>query len=255
MYRAFFKKEGFFVSGHSKWSTIKRKKAKVDAQRGKIFTRLSKEIIIAARNGGPDTAGNMRLKAAVEKARAANIPNENIQRAIQKGAGGGEGSHFEEFSYEGYGPGGVAILLYVATDNRNRTAGEVRHILSKHGGNLGETGCVSWMFKEKGVMIFDRSEAKISEDDLMLAAIEAGAEDVKVEEDSFEITTAPEDFESVRSTLAEQGIPIADAEIAMVPQTNVKLQGEEAEKMIKIIDLLEDNDDVQAVYTNFVMEE
>lgn len=255
MDRAFFRKEGFFMSGHSKWSTIKRKKAKVDAQRGQIFTRLSKEIIIAARNGGPDPTGNMRLKAAIDKAKAANIPNENIQRAIQKGAGGGEGAQFEEFTYEGYGPGGVAILLYVATDNRNRTAGEVRHILSKHGGNLGETGCVGWMFNEKGVILLDRSEVTFSEDDLMLAVIEAGAEDVKVEEDSFEITTAPEEFEDVKSALTEQGIPIDHAEIAMVPQTTVKLQGEEAEKMIKMIDLLEDNDDVQAVYTNFAMEE
>ena len=243
------------MSGHSKWSTIKRKKAKIDAQRGKLFTRLSKEIIIAARNGGPDPGGNMRLKAAVEKAREANIPNDNIQRAIQKGAGGGEGANFEEFAYEGYGPGGVAVLIYVATDNRNRTAAEVRHILSKQGGNLGESGCVSWMFKEKGILILDRSQINMSEDDLMLAALEAGAEDIKTEEDSFEITTAPEDFEKVCETLKEQGIPLADAELSMVAQTMVKLQGDEAEKMIKIIDLLEDNDDVQAVYTNFEMEE
>ncbi|GAB6157327.1 YebC/PmpR family DNA-binding transcriptional regulator [Desulfotomaculum varum] len=239
------------MSGHSKWSTIKRKKAKIDAQRGKIFTKISKEIIIAARNGGPDPAGNMRLKAAIEKAKVANIPNENIQRAIQKGAGGGEGTQFEEFAYEGYGPGGAAILLYVATDNRNRTAGEVRHILSKHGGNLGESGCVSWLFKEKGTIIIDRQETGISEDDIMLLAVEAGAEDVKVEEDSFEVITAPEDFTNVKTAFIEQGIPVADAEIAMVPQTTVKLQGEEAEKMVRMIDLLEENDDVQAVYTNF----
>lgn len=243
------------MSGHSKWSTIKRKKAKIDAQRGKVFTRLSKEIIIAARNGGPDPAGNMRLKAAIEKAKEANIPNENVQRAIQKGAGGGEGANFEEFSYEGYGPGGVAILLYVATDNRNRTAAEVRHILSKHGGNLGETGCVSWMFQEKGVIILDRSQINTDEDDLMMLALEAGAEDIKSEEDSFEIATAPGDFETVRLALTEQGIPVADAELSMVPQTTVKLQGEEAEIMTKVIDLLEDNDDVQAVYTNFEMDE
>ncbi|AEG60631.1 YebC/PmpR family DNA-binding transcriptional regulator [Desulforamulus ruminis] len=243
------------MSGHSKWSTIKRKKAKIDAQRGKLFTRLSKEIIIAARNGGPDPAGNRRLKTAVEKAREANIPNDNIQRAIQKGAGGGEGANFEEFAYEGYGPGGVAVLIYVATDNRNRTAAEVRHILSKQGGNLGESGCVNWMFKEKGILILDRSQIKMSEDDLMLAALEAGAEDIKTEEDSFEITTAPEDFEKVCEALKQQGIPLADAELSMVAQTMVKLQGDEAEKMVKIIDLLEDNDDVQAVYTNFEMEE
>lgn len=243
------------MSGHSKWSTIKRKKAKIDAQKGKVFTRLSKEIIIAARNGGPDPSGNMRLKAAIEKAKEANIPNENVQRAIQKGAGGGEGANFEEFSYEGYGPGGVAILLYVATDNRNRTAAEVRHILSKHGGNLGETGCVSWMFQEKGVIILDRSQINTDEDDLMMLALEAGAEDIKSEEDSFEIATAPGDFETVRLALTEQGIPVADAELSMVPQTTVKLQGEEAEIMTKVIDLLEDNDDVQAVYTNFEMNE
>ncbi len=243
------------MSGHSKWSTIKRKKAKIDAQRGKVFTRLSKEIIIAARNGGPDPAGNMRLKTAVEKAREANIPNDNIQRAIQKGAGGGEGANFEEFAYEGYGPGGVAVLIYVATDNRNRTAAEVRHILSKHGGNLGESGCVSWMFKEKGILILDRSQINMSEDDLMLAALEAGAEDIKTEEDSFEITTAPEDFEKVCEALKQQEIPLADAELSMIAQTMVKLQGDEAEKMVKIVDLLEDNDDVQAVYTNFEMEE
>lgn len=239
------------MSGHSKWSTIKRKKAKVDAQRGKIFTRLSKEIIIAARNGGPDPNGNMRLKAAIEKAKVANIPNDNIQRAIQKGAGGGDGANFEEFSYEGYGPGGAAILLNVATDNRNRTAGEVRHILSKYGGNLGETGCVGWMFNEKGMIIIDRQETDLSEDDMMLAALEAGAEDVKAEEDSFEITTTPQDFAAVKAALEEQGLPVADAELTMVPQSTVKLQGDLAEKMNKMIELLEDNDDIQEVFTNF----
>ncbi|GAB6181117.1 YebC/PmpR family DNA-binding transcriptional regulator [Desulfotomaculum defluvii] len=243
------------MSGHSKWSTIKRKKAKVDAQRGKLFTRLSKEIIIAARNGGPDPNGNMRLKAAVEKAKAANIPNDNIQRAIQKGAGGGDGANFEEFSYEGYGPGGAAILLNVATDNRNRTAGEVRHILSKHGGNLGETGCVGWMFNEKGLIIIDRQDTDISEDDMIMAALEAGAEDVKIEEDSFEVSTVPEDFESVRAALVEQGLPVVDAELTMIPQSTVKLQGTEAEKMNKLIELLEDNDDVQQVFTNYEEED
>lgn len=243
------------MSGHSKWSTIKRKKAKIDGQRGKIFTRISKEIIIAARNGGVDPAGNMRLKAAIEKAKEANIPNDNIQRAIQKGAGGGEGANFEEFAYEGYGPGGVAILLFVATDNRNRTAGEVRHLLSKHGGNLGETGCVNWMFTEKGIIVIDRAESSISEDDLILLALEAGAEDIKVEEDNFEINTSPRDLDSVRSNLAKQGIPVVHAELAMVPQTYVKLQADEAEKMAKMIELLEDNDDIQSVYTNFESEE
>lgn len=243
------------MSGHSKWSTIKRKKAKIDAQRGKIFTRISKEIIIAARNGGPDPNGNMRLKTAIEKAKECNIPNENIQRAIQKGAGGGDGANFEEFTYEGYGPGGVAILLYVATDNRNRTAGEVRHILSKHGGNLGETGCVGWMFNEKGILVVDRSETKLAEDDLLLLALESGAEDVKVEEDSFEISTTPEELPSVKEALVQQGIPVAHAETAMIPQTYIRLQGDDAVKMNKMIDLLEDNDDIQAVYTNYEAEE
>lgn len=243
------------MSGHSKWATIKRKKAKIDAQRGKVFTRLSKEIIIAARNGGADPNGNMRLKTAIEKAKAANIPNDNIQRAIQKGAGAGDGANFEEFYYEGYGPGGVAILLKVATDNRNRTAGEVRHILSKNGGNLGETGCVSWMFKEKGVIIIDRTEIDINEDELMLAALEGGAEDVKAEDDSFEVITAPEDLESVKEALAAQGISIADAEITMLPENYIELQGDNADKMNKMIDLLEDNDDIQAVYTNFEMKD
>lgn len=243
------------MSGHSKWATIKRKKAKIDAQRGKVFTRLSKEIIIAARNGGADPNGNMRLKTAIEKAKAANIPNENIQRAIQKGAGGGEGANFEEFYYEGYGPGGVAILLKVATDNRNRTAGEVRHILSKNGGNLGETGCVSWMFKEKGVIIIDRTEIKIDEDDLMLAALEGGAEDVKAEDDSFEIITAPEDLEIVKEALLAQKIIVADAEITMLPENYIELQGDNADKMNRMIELLEDNDDIQEVYTNFEMKD
>lgn len=243
------------MSGHSKWATIKRKKAKIDAQRGKVFTRLAKEIIVAARHGGGDPDGNMRLKTAIQRAKEANIPNDNIQRAIQKGAGGAEGSNFEEITYEGYGPGGVAILMHVMTDNRNRTAGEIRHYLSKHGGNLGETGCVGWMFNSKGVIVIDKAEVKLSEDDLMLAALEAGAEDIKAEDDSYEITTAPDDLEAVKEALVGQDISVADAEVTMVPQTMVKLTGKDAEMMIKLMDLLEDHDDIQEVFSNCDIDE
>lgn len=238
------------MSGHSKWSTIKRKKAKVDAQRGKVFTRLSKEIIMAAKAGGGDPEGNMRLKTAIQKAKEANIPNENIQRAIMKGTGELGGGNFEEIVYEGYGPGGVAVMMEILTDNRNRTAGEIRHLFSRYGGNLGETGCVSWMFDKKGLIMVDKASGA-NEDDLLLAVLEAGAEDMKVEEDSFEIYTEPESLESVRENLAAQGCVIADAEITMLPQTSVNLAGNEAEQMLKLMDSLEDHDDVQEVYANF----
>ncbi|GBF35333.1 hypothetical protein DCCM_4456 [Desulfocucumis palustris] len=238
------------MSGHSKWSTIKRKKAKVDAQRGKVFTRLSKEIIMAAKAGGGDPEGNMRLKTAIQKAKEVNIPNENIQRAIMKGTGELGGGNFEEIVYEGYGPGGVAVMMEILTDNRNRTAGEIRHLFSRYGGNLGETGCVSWMFDKKGLIMVDKASGA-NEDDLLLAVLEAGAEDMKVEEDSFEIYTEPESLESVRENLAAQGCVIADAEITMIPQTSVNLAGNEAEQMLKLMDSLEDHDDVQEVYANF----
>ncbi len=238
------------MSGHSKWSTIKRKKAKVDAQRGKVFTRLSKEIIMAAKSGGGDPEGNIRLKTAIQRAKEANIPNDNIQRAIMKGTGELGGGNFEEIVYEGYGPGGVAVMMEIMTDNRNRTAGEIRHLFSRYGGNLGETGCVSWMFDKKGLIMVDKASGA-DEDDLLLAALEAGAEDMKVEEDSFEIYTEPESFESVRDALAGQGYVIADAEITMIPQTSVNLTGNEAEQMLKLMDSLEDHDDVQEVYANF----
>ncbi|MBE3588041.1 MAG: YebC/PmpR family DNA-binding transcriptional regulator [Thermoanaerobacteraceae bacterium] len=241
------------MSGHSKWSTIKRKKAKVDAQRGKIFTRLAREIIVAARQGGGDPDANPRLKAAIQRAKEANIPNENIQRAIQKGTGELGGANYEEIVYEGYGPGGVAVMLEIMTDNRNRTAGEIRHLFSRHGGNLGESGCVSWMFEKKGLIVVDRDG--LDEDELMLAALEAGAEDMRTEDDSFEIITAPAEFEQVRSALVEKGIPVSEAEVTMVPQSTVKLTGKEAEQMMRLMDALEDHDDVQEVYANFEMEE
>ncbi|RKO67613.1 YebC/PmpR family DNA-binding transcriptional regulator [Desulfofundulus salinus] len=241
------------MSGHSKWSTIKRKKAKVDAQRGKLFTRLSREIIVAARLGGGDPDANPRLKAAIQRAKEANIPNENIQRAIQKGTGELGAANYEELIYEGYGPGGVAVMLEIMTDNRNRTAGEIRHLFSRHGGNLGEAGCVSWMFSKKGVIVVEKDG--LDEDELMLNALEAGAEDVKTEEDEFEIITAPEDFEQVRRALVEKSVPIVEAQVTMVPQSTVKLTGKEAEQMMRLMDALEDHDDVQEVYANFELED
>ena len=243
------------MSGHSKWSTIKRKKEKIDSQRGKVFTRLAKEIIIAARQGGGDLNANVRLKAAVQRAKEANIPNENIKRAIQKGSGELGGVNYEEITYEGYGPGGVAVMLEIMTDNRNRTAGEIRHLFSKYGGNLGETGCVSWMFDKKGLIVVDKTETDLSEDDLMLMALDVGAEDLKDEEDSYEVTTAPDDLEAVREGLAAQGIPSAVAEVSLIPQTTVKLTGDEAAKMLTLMGLLEEHDDVQNAYANFDIEE
>ena len=238
------------MSGHSKWSTIKRKKAKTDAQRGKVFTRLAKEIILAARQGGKDPEGNARLKTAIQKAKEANIPNDNINRAIQKGAGELGGGNYEEFNYEGYGPGGVAVMLEIMTDNRNRTAGDIRFLFSKNSGSLGESGCVSWMFQEKGQIVLEKALCSADEDEIMLLALEAGAEDFTSDEEAYEIVTAPEDFEAVRSALEAAGLSPAYAEVTMIPQTTVALEGEEAEQMDKLIDALEDHDDVQNVYTN-----
>lgn len=238
------------MSGHSKWATIKRKKAKIDSQRGKLFTRLAREIIVAARNGGADPDGNMRLKTAIQKAKEANIPNENINRAIQKGAGEVGGASYEEFSYEGYGPGGVAVMLEIMTDNRNRTAGDIRHIFSKNGGSLGESGCVSWMFDKKGLFVIDKEGNKVSEDDLMLLALEAGAEDFKVEDDSYEIVSDPDDFDGIKETLEKNGVQMAMAEVTMIPQSTINLEGKEAELMERLMETLEDHDDVQNVYAN-----
>lgn len=238
------------MSGHSKWSTIKRKKARVDAQRGKVFTRLSKEIIIAARMGGGDPESNFRLKAAIQRAREANIPNENINRAIQKGAGDLAGVNYEEITYEGYGPGGVAVMVEVLTDNRNRTAGDIRYLFARNGGNLGESGCVAWVFQEKGLIIIERSGLIKGEDELMLLALDAGAEDFRAEEDSFEIITAVTDLPAVKRILAENEVPPVIAEKTMLPQNSVKLEGEEAEKALRLVEALEEHDDVQNVYTN-----
>ncbi|CVK19580.1 YebC/PmpR family DNA-binding transcriptional regulator [Sporomusa sphaeroides] len=237
------------MSGHSKWANIKHKKGKMDAVRGKVTTKISREITIAVRMGGSDPTGNMRLKLALQKARENNIPKENIQRAIQKGSGTLEGSNYEEIKYEGYGPGGVAIIVEAMTDNRNRTAADVRHLFSKYGGNLGETGCVSWMFKQKGVFAVEQDG--IEEEKLMLMVLDAGAEDFEAVDDQFEITTDPEDFEQVQEELDKNNIKTIVARVTMVPETISSLSGDEAVKMMKLLEALEDHDDIQEVYTNF----
>lgn len=244
------------MSGHSKWANIKHKKGRMDAIRGKITTKISREITIAVKIGGADPTGNMRLKLALQKAKENNIPKDNIQRAIQKGQGSLDGGNYEEITYEGYGPGGVAVLIEILTDNRNRTAADIRHLFSKNSGNLGESGCVNWMFDKKGLFLIDKSSAKLDEEELMLLAIEAGAEDFKSDDDEqYEITTAPEDWEQVREALENSNIPLSTAQITMIPQTTVELTGDDAVKMLKLMEALEDHDDVQEVYANFDMDE
>ena len=237
------------MSGHSKWANIKHKKGKADALRGKITTKISREITIAVRMGGSDPTGNMKLNLALSKAKANNIPKDNIQRAIQKGAGALEGQSFEEITYEGYGPAGVAMMVSCLTDNRNRTAADVRHVFSKYGGNLGATGCVGYMFQQKGVFAVSK-ETGVEEDDLMMVALEAGAEDIKNEEEGFEIVTTPDTFDDVEKALADAGIEVEMAEITMIPDTMAELSAEDAERVQKMLDVLEDLDDVQDVYHN-----
>jgi YebC/PmpR family DNA-binding regulatory protein len=242
------------MSGHSKWATIKRKKARMDAARGRIFTQISKEIILAAKQGGGDPEKNLKLKNAIAKAKEANLPNDNITRAIMRGTGELGSGNYEEITYEGYGAGGVAVMIEVMTDNRNRTAGEIRHLFSRNGGNLGETGCVSWMFEKKGVVVVEKG-TEVEEDDLLMAALEAGAEDVKVEDDAFEILTDHDSFEVVREGLKAGGIKISEAQVSMIPKTTVKLGGVQAEQVLKLLDALEEHEDVQEVYTNIEIEE
>ncbi len=237
------------MSGHSKWSTIKRKKGKADAERGRIFTKLIREITVAAREGGGDLEANPKLRTAVAAARAGNMPADNIKRAILKGTGELEGVRYEEFSYEGYGPGGVAILVEVLTDNKKRTVAEVRHILTKHNGSLGEVGCVGWMFNRKGYITVDKN--RIDEDELMEKALDAGAIDVQSSNDLYEIYTDFSDLESVRSELENRNIEIASVEPAMIPQNTIKLDGKQAEQMLRLYESLEDHDDVVHVYANF----
>lgn len=236
------------MSGHSKWANIKRKKGKNDAIRGKITTKIGREITIAVRMGGPDPVGNMRLKLALQKAKENNIPKDNIKRAIQKGAGATEGQNYEEIVYEGYGPAGVAVTVNVLTDNRNRAAAAVRHEFSKCGGNLGATGCVGWMFHSTGIFVVSKEQA--DEDKLMEVALDAGADDVKDEGEEFEIITTPEAFDDVEKALADAGIETEHASITMVPENTIKLTGEDAAKMERFVDALEEIDDVQDVYHN-----
>jgi YebC/PmpR family DNA-binding regulatory protein len=242
------------VSGHSKWSTIKRKKGAADAKRGKIFTRLIKEITVAARMGGGDPDGNPRLRSAIAIAKSENMPKDNIARAIKKGTGELEGEVYEEITYEGYGPGGVAVLVDCMTDNKNRTVAEVRYFFSKSGGNLGESGCVSWMFDRKGSILVDK--ATIDEEKLMDLALEAGAEDVVDEESEFLVLTEPDDFEAVREALQQEGVETLEASIGMIPQNVVEIKEEKvAKQVMRLLDNLEDFEDVQNVYANFDIDE
>ncbi len=241
------------MAGHSKWSNIKHKKARADEKRGKAFTKLGKELIIAAREGGGDPEMNPRLKMLILKAKSLNMPNDNINRAILRGTGELEGDVLEEISYEGYGPGGVALLLFIATDNRNRTAADIRHLFSKYGGNLGETGCVAWMFKRRGLLEINKENLDIDEEELELLAIEAGAEDIKGDEDNLEIITDIESFVAVKEFLEkENNIEWVFSDITMIPENTVEISDfATAEKLIKLMEVLEDHEDVQDVYANF----
>ena len=242
------------MSGHSKWHTIKHKKSALDAKRGKIFTKLIKEITVAARTGGGgDVDSNARLRKAVNDAKAANMPNDTIDRAIKRGTGELEGVNYEEITYEGYGIGGVAVMVQTLTDNRNRTVAELRHLFSKNGGNLGESGSVAWMFDKKGYIVVDK--AAKSEDELFEIAIEAGADDVQEDGDNFEILTAPENFEAVSEAIKRAGIEAEAAEVSMIPQNYIRLEGDDAKQMLKLYEAIEDHDDVQNVYANFDIDE
>jgi YebC/PmpR family DNA-binding regulatory protein len=236
------------MSGHNKWASIKHKKGANDAKRGKIFTKLIKEITVAARMGGGDQNGNPRLRAAVLAARAENMPKENIERGIKKGTGELEGVSYEESLYEGYGPGGAAVLVESLSDNKNRSVAEIRHVFSKNGGSLGTSGCVAWMFKKKGYIAIERQA--VDEEKLMEKALDAGAEDVREDETTFEVITAPEEFEAVKAAIDELQAPYISSEITMLPQNTTSLTGKEAEQMVRLMDMLEDCDDVQKVYTN-----
>jgi YebC/PmpR family DNA-binding regulatory protein len=237
------------MSGHSKWHSIKHKKAARDAKRGQLFTKLIKEITIAARLGGGDVNANPRLRTAVTAAKAQSMPNDNIDRAIKKGTGELGGAQLEQITYEGYGPGGVAIMFDVLTDNRNRTVAELRFIFSRHGGNLGESHCVAWMFHKRGAITIDKSAA--DEDKLLEIALEAGADDMQSDSDSFTVMTAPENFHAVRDAIEKAGVAIANAEVTMIPETTVAISGRTAEQVLKLIEELEDHDDVQSVAANF----
>lgn len=241
------------MSGHSKWANIKNKKEKTDAQRGKVFTKIGREIAIAVKEGGADPANNSKLRDVIAKAKANNMPNDNITRSIKKAAGEGGSVNYEEITYEGYGPGNMAVIVEVLTDNRNRIAAEMRHIFDKSGGNLGASGCVSWMFDKKGLIVIERS-ALLDEDEVMMQALDAGAEDFNAMEDAFEVYTAPADFSAVREALEAAGYTFISAEVRMLPQNTVNVEdAETVEKIERFLERLDDNDDVQEVYHNAVM--
>lgn len=241
------------MSGHSKWATIKRKKGATDAKRGKIFSKLIKEITVAAKMGGGDPGGNPRLRTAIDAAKAENMPNDNIQRAVKRGSGEMEGVTYDEITYEAYGPGGAAMMIEVLTDNKNRTVAEIRHMLSKGGGNMGESGSVGWIFHKKGSIVVDKGA--VAEDALMELALEAGAEDIQDAGDSFEVVTDPSSFDAVLSAIKGKNIPTVSAKIGLIPQNTVQLTGDPAEKILKLMENLEDHDDVQNVYANFDISE
>ncbi|HEU5298738.1 MAG TPA: YebC/PmpR family DNA-binding transcriptional regulator [bacterium] len=237
------------MSGHSKWHNIRIKKQKVDLVRGKMFSKFAREIAVSAKEGGANPDGNARLRTAIERAREAGMPNDNIQRAVQRGAGGAEGANYESITYEGYAPGGVAVLVEVLTDNRNRTAADVRSIFSKNGGALAEMGSVAWMFDRRGIIMVER--AKVTEDDLLMVALEAGADDVRSTPEAFEIVTAPEQLFKVKQALEAARVPLQSADVTMVPKSTVRVEAREAKQVLALMDALEDHDDVQQAYANF----
>jgi len=242
---------GVIMSGHSKWHNIAAKKGKADAARGKIFTKLGRELLIAVKQGGPDPAGNSKLKDVIAKCKAANMPNDTINNAIKKASGAGNDANYEEVVYEGYGPNGIAVIVNANTDNRNRTAADVRHAFDKAGGNLGTTGCVSYMFNKKGVIVIEKASTTIEEEELMMLALDSGAEDFEVSEEVYEITTDPSNFSEVREKLEESGLTFLEAEVQMVPTTTVVLDQSGQEKMERLIDRLDELDDVMNIYHNW----
>ncbi len=243
------------MSGHSKWATIKRKKGATDAARGRLFTRLIKEITIAAKNGGGNPEGNPRLRLAIQTAKSSNMPADNIKRAIQKGTGELPGVSYEEVTFEGYGPGGIAIIVEVVTDNNNRTVSEMRHVFSRNNGNLGQSGSVGWMFHRKGNIVISRGGQSISEDDLLTIILDAGADDMQTDDDTFTIITPPQAFDAVKRAIEDKGIKIEHAALQMIPQNTVKITGKEAEQTLKLMEALEEHEDVQNVYSNFDIDE
>jgi len=239
-----------FMAGHSKWANRKHRKSRQDEKRGKLFSKMARAIAIATRQGGPDPEANPTLRALIDKAKSYGVPNDNIERAIRRGSGDTGEADYEEFQYEGYGPGGAALLLDIVTDNRNRTASEVRHIFSRHGGNLGESGCVAWMFERRGLLVLDQGTG-IDEDDLFLLAAEVGAEELEQDEDAFQVITAPDALEQVRQALLEAGYTLSLAEVTYLPKTQTHVCGGDAQRLLRLIEALEDHDDVQEVYGNF----